>query len=102
MRDADNHRKDYLISSNRAGDSTKGMNRGPYSPELPRGWNLIDLQVARDKILRRSLNQLPKGIRLNNYDGGSQLNLGISPGLLDRLSNPNIDMDSEVLRRLSK
>lgn len=102
MRDADNHTKDYLITSNRAGDNSRGLRRGPYNPELPRGWDLVDLNVAREKILRRSLNQLPKGIRLNNYNGGSELNLNISPELLSRLQNPNIDMDSEVIRNLSR
>ena len=96
MRDQGNQRKDFLISSNRAGNSGKGMSRGPYNPELPRNWALVDLEMARDQLLRKNLRQLEAaGYRVAQYDSDA-LSLVIPGAKLSNFQNSSVQIPSEV------
>ena len=96
MRDQANQRKDFLISSNRAGNSSKGMNRGPYNPELPRNWAMVDLEIARDNLLRKNLSQLEAaGYRLGRFEDDA-LSLQIPAEKLINFQNSSVQIPSEI------
>ena len=96
MRDQANQRKDFLISSNRAGNSSKGMPKGPYNPELPRNWALVDLEMARDQLLRKNLRQLEAaGYRVGQYDSDA-LSLVIPAAKLGNFQNSSVQIPSEI------
>lgn len=96
MRDQSNQRKDFLISSNRAGNSIKGMRKGPYNPELPRNWALVDLEMARDQLLRKNLSQLEAaGYRLGRFENDA-LSLVIPASKLQNFQNTSVQIPSEV------
>ena len=92
--------KDFIISSDRPETKRIGMPRGPYNRERARGWDLIDLNRARDILLPQSYNQLIESLGENSVRRyGDKLGLVIPNQYLRReLKNNAVDIDKDVRR----
>ncbi len=98
------HQKDLLISSMRPGRGRSSRARttvGPYDRELPESWDMIDLELARKKLLSMSYNELnSQGIR--TLDSPSGITLVIPRDYIQSdLTNQDLILDSKVVRQLS-
>ena len=63
----------------------------PYNPELPQGWDLLDLDQARSVLSGMKKGQFTNrnsGYRLffNERGGGTQINVGINADRLKQLT----------------
>ena len=105
----ENYRKDYLISSDRRGfrpsqSDIQGIDRhhGPYNPELPSDWKMIDLNRMRGDLLDQPVRDLVADgqYRFRGYNGGG-LNMIVPHKEIIRLSDAEL-LDEDVLRMMTK
>ncbi len=99
IKNADVLEKDGIITSDRRGPA-RAVHPDhprlkpwspPYNPELPQGWDLLDLDQARSVLSgmkKRDLIDRNSGYQLffNRKGGGSQINVGISADRLKQLT----------------
>ena len=107
----ENYRKDYLISSDRRGyrpsqSDMQGIDRhhGPYNPELPSDWKMIDLNRMRGDLLDQPVRDLVADgqYRFRGYGSGAgSLNMIVPHKEIIRLSDADL-LDDEVLRMMTK
>lgn len=84
MRNNPDYVKDYLISSDRRG--MRSHSQGPYDRTLPRGWDLVDLNRARELLLPLTQSQM--------YDKyGVELTKG------NRSQNPILELPDEFIKK---
>lgn len=100
--------KDYIITSNRpTGDPS--LFKGPYNPVKPAGWDLINLDVVRDIILPKSLNEIREFTGTNepfkfyNDKGNNKMKLMLKNKLIkDKLTRDIDKLDPDIVRLLSQ
>ena len=96
------HRKDYLISSERPRDSSRGYKKGPYNRELPEDWTMVDLEKAREILLPMTASQMydKYGIKANDYKG---INLELPEEFIKKeLNDRAARLGREPLRQLTR
>lgn len=92
--------KDYLISSNRPNAQANNQPRGPYNRTRAAGFDIIDLNRAREILLPKNLEQLTSALgkgRLVPARGGTLLQLP-NDYIRRELVNPNVILDPSVVR----
>ncbi len=97
--------KDLIISSNRPNVGKRnrtGKTAGPYDRILPEGWDLLDLEMAREQLLGLSINQLrDKGLGLQGSNGSLRMRIPTS-FIRSNLTNPDMRMAGDIINQLSR
>lgn len=102
------HHKEFLISSNRRGMSSGG--KTPYNRELPRNWDVVDLEKAREILNSMSPAKMYEKYKVEARGGryNQALILDMPQAFIQKeLSNRNFDTSDDsnygyAKRRLSK